>query len=121
MEQKLPKTAETTSVYADEGSALHDCIAYMLDNDIVEADDVRGMVFRDIVMTDDLVDHAIVPSLKFFDALCDAAVAAGEGELQFLVEKRCELPGIPNAFGTSDIVWRTNRRSGVLDWKYGQG
>lgn len=121
MEQKLPATVDISNAFADEGSALHDCIAYMLDNDIVDVDEVRGMVFRDYVMTDDLIDRAIVPSMQFFDDLCDAADAAGEGPLEFLVEKRCELPGIPNAFGTSDIIWKTTKRSGILDWKFGEG
>lgn len=121
MEKKLPATAETSSAYADEGSALHDCVAYMLDNDIVDLDEVRGMVFRDLVMTDDLIEHAVKPSMEFFDALCDESEKRGEGELQFLVEKRCQLPGIPGAFGTSDIIFRNRVRSGILDWKYGAG
>lgn len=122
MEQKLPPGAgKTSSKDADEGSALHDCIAYMLDNDIVDLKEIEGMIFRDHVMTDKLIEGAIRPAMAFFDALCDASIERGEGELQFLVEKRCELPGIPNAFGTSDIIFRNEKRSGILDWKFGAG
>lgn len=122
MEQKLPPGAkDKTSVYAEEGSALHDCVAYLLDNDITDPQVALGKVFRDIEITQRLLDDAIKPSMDFFDDLCQASLDRGEGTLEFVVEQRCEFPGIPQAFGTSDIIFRNLKRSGILDWKYGGG
>lgn len=122
MEQKVPANLRSkSSPSADEGSALHDCIAYILENDLEDATDVIGMVFRDMVITQKQYDQAIAPSVQFFDDLIDEAERRGEGPLQFMVEKRCEVPGIPGAFGTTDILFRTTKRTGILDWKFGEG
>ena len=55
LEQKVPKgIKEKSSIYADEGTALHECMAYILRNDIVlsELDDkILGMEFAGFVMT----------------------------------------------------------------------
>jgi hypothetical protein len=122
MEQKLPPEARgKTSAYAEEGSALHDCIAYILDSELDDIDEVRGMEFRGYVITQEHMDTAIRPAIDFLDGMIEEAERRGEGPLQFLVEKRCEFPGIPDAFGTSDIIFRTSKRAGIVDWKFGAG
>lgn len=120
LEQQVPESLRRkSSKYADEGTACHEAMAYILVNDITDLDQIVGMTFFDHVMTKQLVAEAIVPAVDVFDELCDKL--EDEGGLVFLVEKRCEMPGIPDAFGTSDIIFRTNKRSGILDWKFGAG
>lgn len=126
MEQMLPPQADKSSTFADEGTACHEALAYILTNDITELDDVRGMTFgisesapEGYVMTDELMETCIYPCMDFFDAL--DAESDADGGLQFLVENQCEMPGIPGAFGTSDLICRTDKRSIIVDWKFGVG
>jgi hypothetical protein len=122
MELKLPEEArKKTSVYADEGSACHAAIAHALIND-VDAEDLLGMrfpKFEDFPITRELLDEAIAPCLQYFDNL----VSAGErdGGLRFHIEKRVAIPFIPGAFGTADVIGRTDSYSIVGDWKFGVG
>lgn len=128
LEQKLPPSAlKGSSEYADEGTALHEAMAYILTNDIDDLDDVLGMTFgvsdtspAGYVMTQELVDQALTPCVDFFNALADE-LTESDGDFMFLVECRVEMPGIPNAFGTSDVIFRTPKRSGNVDWKFGVG
>lgn len=126
-EQKLPpSTKRESSVYADEGTALHECMNYILFNNVTDLDEVLGMTFgisetspAGFVMTTELMETAIVPCVDFFDALCDELEE--EGGFEFVVENRVEMPGIPGAFGTADILGRTSKRSICVDWKFGVG
>lgn len=118
-EQKLPQIEDASSPYADEGTALHEAIQYILENDIVDLDEVVGMTFYSHVMTKQLVAEALVPAIEFFDLLCDELEE--EGGLDFVLETRVEVPGIPGAFGTGDVTGRTKKRSVIIDWKFGAG
>lgn len=127
MEQKLPKSdARESSSYADEGTALHECMQYILGNNIVDLDTVLGMTFgvsetspAGYVITKELMRDAIIPCVDFFDDLDDRMQS--EGGLTFLVEQRCQMPGIPGAFGTTDLICRTDKRTIIVDWKFGAG
>lgn len=120
--QQVPPD-DRSSPYASEGTALHDCMAYILENDIFDAQDVLGMVFeadgQSFEMTQDLIDECIAPAMAYFEHLCDLSEV--EGGLEFVVEKRVDMPGIPGAFGTSDVIARTVERTIILDWKFGGG
>lgn len=119
-EQELPaEIKKESSVYADEGTALHECIAHILENDILDIDSLIGSEFYGFEMTKKLLAEAIVPAVDFFDQLVDAC--DDEGGLAFVTEKKCQMPGIPGAFGTSDIIGRTDKRSIIVDWKFGAG
>ena len=120
MEQRVPATyAGEESGYAAEGTALHECIAYLLDNDVQDIDSMIGTTHYGHIMSADLIAEAIAPAVAFFDELCDELEQ--EGGFEFTVENRCEMPGIPDAFGTSDIIGRSSMRSVIVDWKFGQG
>lgn len=126
LERMLPAQADTSSDAADEGTACHEAMSYILINDVTDLDTVRGMTFgvsdtapAGYVMTDELMETCIYPCMDFFDAL--DAESDAEGGLQFLVENQCEMPGIPGAFGTSDLICRTDKRSIIADWKFGVG
>ena len=126
LEQRIPKDARNRgSRAASEGTALHEAMAYMLENDIVDANDVLGMEFgKDdpYVITQEQVDTALQPALHYFDALVERMESEpGAGEVKWLVETRVEVPGIPNAFGTTDVAVYSNVRTAGLDWKFGSG
>lgn len=120
LEQELPpENRDESSSYADEGTALHECITTILTESIDDADTVIGRTFYGVEMTRKLVDDAIKPALSVFDGLLDTFEV--EGGLAFVLEKSCAMPGIPEAFGTSDLIGRTDKRSVILDWKFGAG
>lgn len=128
LEQKLPpETMRQSSNYADEGTAMHSAVQYALEHDVVDLDQLLGMAFGGSedgeraahVVTQDLLDSCVTPCISFFDALNDELKA--EGGLDFILEARCEMPGIPNAFGTSDLIARTDKRTIIADWKFGVG
>lgn len=122
LNQQLPPE-DRTSVHASEGSALHSCMEYILENDIFDAQDVLGMVFEadgiEFEMTQERIDDCIAPALAFFEFIADEAEK--EGGFLFHIEREVEMPGIPGAFGTADITGRTNKRTIILDWKFGGG
>lgn len=115
----------TTSSYAEEGTALHNAMAYILTENVIDLDTLIGMDFvcddagKTLALTRKHVAEAIVPAVAFFEELCDRLEE--EGGLEFVVETRVEVPGIPGAFGTSDVIFRTRKRSGIIDWKFGAG
>lgn len=125
LEQKVPENLKNkSSDWADEGSALHACMEYIMQENIFEDDleeKILGREFGDppYVMTQQLVDDAIIPCMDFIESLIDEL--ADEGEFIFELETQCAMPGIPGAFGTSDFIFRTDKRSGIVDWKFGAG
>lgn len=125
-ELKLPPSLkDESSVYADEGSALHSAIQYVLENDLKDLDSLLGKEFVGgtngavFIIDDNLLDNALIPCLDFFDALSEELKE--EGGLEFVLEQRCRMPGIEGAFGTSDLIGCTQKRSVIIDWKFGVG
>lgn len=117
-----------SSPYADEGTACHHVVEQILnadDGNVSVPDDWIGSVIKLKKMTDavtitkDLVSGAIQPCIDLFDELDRRC--ADEGGLYYVVEVRCQFPGIPGAFGTLDILARTTKRTILLDWKFGVG
>lgn len=113
-----------SSSYADEGTALHAAMEYIMKENIFEEDLeelVLGREFGDppYVMTQELIDEALLPCMDYIDLLMEEY--KDEGEFRFEVETRCQMPGIPDAFGTTDFIFRTDRRSGIIDYKFGAG
>lgn len=128
LEQKLPPSAKSTSSeYADEGTAMHEAMSYILKNDVLDLDTLEGDTFGTnaetgnpgYVVTRELLETCIYPCMDFFDALDEESNF--EGGLQFLVENSVVMPGIPEAFGTADLICRTDKRSIIVDWKFGVG
>ncbi len=111
---------ETTTTYAQEGTALHEAMASIL-ADVEPAEDVIGMEWEGVTITPTLYSEAIVPALDGFDDYLDRVAEEDGEEMRFVIEKRCALPGIPGAFGTADIIACTRKRLTVWDWKFGQG
>jgi hypothetical protein len=119
-EMKVPEHIRNkSSSYADEGTALHEAMEYILQNDVDDLKSMLGMEFNGYVLDRTLINEGVAPALDAFDDICDEYES--EGGLQFIQEKKCQLPGIDNAFGTSDIIARTDKRTIILDWKFGAG
>jgi len=119
LEEKLP---DTSSVYADEGTAAHEVGAWILANDLDEATarkvvgelgvEVNGKVWP---ITDDMIDHCL-----------DYAKLVREyaNGRPILVERRLEFShvvDVPGSFGTSDAVVLGDDTLFVVDLKYGMG
>lgn len=106
----------TESEFAAEGSAGHEALDLIMQGKTRHDEDVIGLTFNGIEITQDFFDEAIAPALELFDAL-DKEL----GGIDFLNEQRVVFPGIDNAFGTVDIVGASKDRSLVIDWKLGKG
>ena len=112
---------ETTTIYAAEGTGLHEAIAHVLDKDLEDTADTVGQTFEGIEITPTLNTDALAPALRSFDAYL-ARVYEEDGEdLVFTVEERCAFPTLEGVFGTADVVGRTSKRIMVWDWKFGAG
>jgi hypothetical protein len=116
----LPKPE--SSSYAEEGTALHEAISYLLNSEEpLDPDDLIGMEFNDHVIDQGQVVEAIIPALDAFDEYIDEIEEQDGSPFSFVVEQRVEMPGIPESFGSADLVGVTAKRSVVLDWKFGSG
>lgn len=121
MEKLLPASAKSeSSVYADEGTALHGAIANILFNDL-SVESVLGHVYEDLKdhpITQEHIDEALRPCLDFFDNLDDEY-----GPLEFLVENRVSIPSMDGLFGTCDLIAKgpKENRTILVDWKFGVG
>ena len=125
LEQITPQE-DQSSIYALEGSALHDLVAVCLEHDR-EPREMLPFTFTDsrsgesFTVDHDLWEDKGEPALRAFDAfVCKQEKRLGE-PMRFMIETRVEFPGIPGAFGTSDIIARCGNEIFVLDWKFGRG
>ena len=110
---------DTSSAFADEGTAAHELAARCLTSKVEAAShigleiDVNGNTFT--------VDQGMADYVQtYIDAI--ANYAGEDGEL--MVERRLDISGITGeegAFGTSDCVILRGDELIVVDLKYGQG
>ena len=126
LEQLVPDTP-SGSIYAQEGTVLHELMAVALEQD-KEPTALLPFTFTtnkdggwSFTVDADLWADKGEPALAAFDRF----VAEQEDRLgqpmRLLVETRVEFPGIPGAFGTSDIIGRCGNEIFVMDWKFGRG
>lgn len=125
LEQLVPKDTGS-SVYAREGTALHELMSTILlkgiDNPIsllpftFTTDKDGGWTFD---VTEKLWEEKGAPALKAFDEYCAAIEAEAGEDMQLLIERRVQLAGIAGAFGTADIIGRCGDEIFVMDWKFG--
>lgn len=127
-EQKVPEAVRNkSSSYAAEGTALHAAMAHILENDIFDAMDVVGMAFEagpgedEIVITEEQARDALQPCIDFFDSVIERMEAENAGPVGWAIEQRVEMPGIPDAFGTCDLIIYSRIRTVIADWKFGVG
>lgn len=123
--EKLVPRDDRGSVYAREGTALHEIMAMAL-RDGVEPTDLLPYTFThpdgwSFTVDRDLWDDKGEPALAAFDAYV-AQVEKEIGQpMRLLVERRVQFPDIAGAFGTADIIGRCGDELFVMDWKFGHG
>lgn len=124
LEQLVPRD-DRGSVYAQEGTALHELMAMAL-RDGIEPTDLLPYTFNapqgwSFTVDRDLWDDKGEPALAAFDAYV-AQVEKEIGQpMRLLVERRVQFPDIAGAFGTADIIGRCGDELFVMDWKFGHG
>ena len=125
LEQMVP--AETgSSVYALEGSSLHEIFAVALEKDI-EPTSLLPFTYVDpttkesFTVTHDIWKEKGEPALAAFDGFVASQENRLKEPMRFLIEKRVEFPGLPGAFGTSDIIAQCGNEIAIIDWKFGNG
>lgn len=123
LEKLVPKD-ERGSEYAREGTALHELMALAL-RDGVEPTEILPYTFTaadgswSFTVDRDLWDAKGEPALTAFDKFCAQMEQEIGDDMHMLVERRVAFPGIPGAFGTSDIIARCGGELFVMDWKFG--
>jgi hypothetical protein len=124
LEQQVPRD-DRGSVYAQEGTTLHELMAMAL-RDGVEPTDLLPYTFTHPSGWSFTVDRALwddkgEPALAAFDAFVARTEDEIGSDMRMLVERRVQFPGIRGAFGTSDIIGRCGDELFVMDWKFGHG
>jgi len=116
----LPDAVDQPSIYATEGTALHQVIAELLLNAKSLPEDYldKEIVVKDegtVMITQELITDCILPALDWFDkAIPDSAHAE--------IEARVNFPGIEGGFGTCDLIAHDpGVKTYVNDWKFGSG
>jgi Protein of unknown function (DUF2800) len=119
----LPATIETPSPYATEGTALHGLMADLILGKLSLADLKPGTTEivvegeGTVTLTQELISDCLLPALAHWERL------RAESDRPPLVELEAAFPGIPGAFGTCDLLVRSDRLNltCLSDWKFGAG
>lgn len=117
-----------SSSYADEGTGLHEIMAYLVEHDEIGEHDIINdpkvdELWQRYKLHDDRLWDAVLPAWRAFNTYCDALLDGQpeDAELRIRVESRVQMPGIDGAFGTCDVLIRAPGKTVVWDWKFGQG
>lgn len=125
--EALRGSLNQSSSYADEGTALHSVMEYLLGIDEalpdnkVSSDREIIKIFMENDVDFDRMHDAVLPAYHQFNEYLDKVLAEDGDEFMLRVESRVEFPDIDDAFGTCDVLIRTAKRTIVWDWKFGQG
>lgn len=124
----MPDAVQTSSEYADEGTALHHLAAQIITGEVKPNDIRAGMVItvqedgKDIslTLTDELIRDCVEPVIDYYGEMKRAST--GMEPLGY-VEEQVAFPGIDGAFGTADLTmrWPDQNRTRLTDWKFGAG
>ena len=122
----LPPSADVSSEYALEGTAMHGVMDVLMrarqtlpDLDMaVHAQAMLGYTFYDRKLTQDHLDTMILPAIEQLEAL--EAIYGGDFRVVG-IEQRVQFPGLPGAFGTCDLIVASPTHVLHVDWKFGQG
>lgn len=124
LEQKVPE--EKGNVYANEGTTLHEMMTILLLDPGKAPEDILPFTFTHkdgwtYTVDTDIWEAYGAPALDAFLDYMDKVESETGATFEYIVEKKCALPGIDGAFGTSDVIWRCGNLAGVWDWKFGYG
>jgi Protein of unknown function (DUF2800) len=106
---------DRVSPAAEEGTALHHAMEYILTEDL-PAIRALGLAFNGHVITEEHVNECLRPAVQAFEDVVGVSRF-------FEIEKRLPLTAIPGAFGTCDVVYfeADGSVAGIIDWKFGAG
>jgi hypothetical protein len=117
---KVPEALrKDASVYADEGTALHDVVMRLLANPKLTPVTFIGKTIAVenrtlITITAAHVADCVLPILEFFNSeIADID--------DYWLEMRVDFPGVDAAYGTCDFFGLGATRSVLVDWKMGAG
>jgi hypothetical protein len=112
--EKVPAHLRKVSAYAKRGTALHTAMALLIDN-ARTFDGLVGEMLGCYAITRDDIENALRPAYAYVDALLDAP------DVGFYLEQRVTFPTISGAFGTVDLLVRSDSIVRVIDFKFGAG
>jgi hypothetical protein len=123
LEKLVPKD-DKGSPAAREGTVLHEIMTKVLTDPDLDPYSILPFEFTHkdgwtYTVDEDTWEKLGEPALDAFLDYMDEVEARTAGSFRYVVEKQCKMPGIPGAFGTSDIIWRCGPLAGVWDWKFG--
>lgn len=125
--EALRGSLNQSSSYADEGTALHTIMEYLLGIDEVLPDNKVSSdreiirIFMENNVEFDRMHDAVLPAYHQFNDYLDKVLAEDGDEFLLRVESQVQFPDIDGAFGTCDVLIRTAKRTIVWDWKFGAG
>lgn len=126
LEQLVPADNKG-SIYAQEGTALHEIMALVLEKDI-EPTTLLPFTFTSekdggwsFTVTEELWADKGETALAAYDKFVVETEERLNAPFETIVETSVQFPGVPGAFGTSDIIGRCGDEIFVLDWKFGRG
>jgi hypothetical protein len=108
--------ADVPSIYAQEGSQLHDEIARVLAGTFT----IDALTDRVMELTHLSSEHHDLLT-QAISALTHLMTKYGGRWKIIALEQRYPFPGIPSSFGTVDLVISNGQVIIVLDWKFGGG
>jgi hypothetical protein len=122
----LPPSADVSSEYALEGTAMHGVMDVLMrarqtipDLDVRgHAQHMLGYTFNDRKLTQDHLDTMIFPAIEQLEAL--EAIYGGDFRVVG-IEQHVQFPGLPGAFGTCDLIVASPTHILHIDWKFGSG
>jgi len=125
--EELRGSLNKSSSYADEGTALHSVMEYLVqlenvldDNAVTSVAQIAAIFAENGIDYERMID-AVLPAYHQFNEYLDKVLAEDGDEFLLRVESRVEFPDIDDAFGTCDVLIRTAKRTIVWDWKFGAG
>lgn len=125
LEKRVPQD-ERGSVYAREGTTFHELMAKVVSEEMeptsllpftYTAPPDKGGWSHTLTMDD--WNRLGEPALAAFDKLVVEAEEYHQDSMILKVETRLAFPGIPGAFGTTDIIGLCGGDIYVIDWKFG--
>lgn len=126
LEQMVPK--DKGSVYARQGTALHEMMARILGQgqepedllpfEYTQAED-DGETWTYTVTEEEWEELGAV-ALAALDEFIDQMEDLTGEPFQMYIEQSCDYPGVEGASGTSDLIWRCGPWGGIWDWKFGR-
>jgi hypothetical protein len=97
------------------GSALHECMELLFAGR--KPHEIIGLTLEGVEITTQLFDAKIIPAMEAFTRYVEDRPI-----VERFVEQHLELPPVPGAFGTADVILsHADGALSVIDWKFGEG